>query len=37
MREGERQHVVTLHLLALRRTVTCGHIRTLGPGFIVYR
>ena len=37
MREGERQHVVALHLLALRRTVTCSHVRTLGPGFIVYR
>ncbi len=35
--ERQGKHIVSLHLLALRRAVVHGHIRTLGSGFIIYR
>ena len=35
--ERQGKHIVSLHLLALRRAVVHSHIRTLGPGFVIYR
>ena len=35
--ERQGKHIVTLHLLALRRAVIHSHVRTLGPGFVIYR
>ena len=35
--ERQGKHIVSLNLLALRRAVVHGHVRTLGPGFVIYR
>ena len=35
--ERQGKHIVSLHFLALRRAVVHGHIRTLVPGFVIYR
>ena len=35
--ERQGKHIVSLHLLALRRAVVHSHVRTLGPGFVIYR
>ena len=35
--ERQGKYIVSLYLLALRRAVVYGHIRTLGPGFVIYR
>ena len=35
--ERQGKYIVSLYLLALRRAVVHGHIRTLGSGFIIYR
>ena len=35
--ERQGKHIVSLHFLALRRAVVHGHVRTLGPGFVIYR
>ena len=35
--ERQGKYIVSLYLLALRRAVVHGHIRTLGSGFVIYR
>ena len=35
--ERQGKHIVSLYLLALRRAVVHSHVRTLGPGFVIYR
>ena len=35
--ERQGKHILSLHFLALRRAVVHGHIRTLVPGFVIYR
>ena len=35
--ERQGKHILSLHLLALRRAVVHSHVRTLGSGFVIYR